>query len=282
MNDPPSTDLSDLISYRETTAVENGAMTLLSKQVGVESPMTGAKGRAREREMRRRGERRVIVPSQGLVDAARRASFPLIEEHDYSKSSGNLSYPELDTDGHPAGGERGGLMKYCEGRRKDAKGKEAHWQSSPSAEDYGFVLDGKWMSGAAGLTALAAAPSSETSSHGGERGREREQKRREHAGLLASTPPTPTEHLEISGQQPQRREPLLEENARLRDEIAQLRKEKAKREENARLRDEIPKLRLEKQAALEGDRSRSRSAPSDLCPVRMRDAAAAMEAGNYP
>ena len=45
--DLPFEDTQDPVLYRETRAVDNGAMTLLSKQVAVEAPTTGAKGRAK-------------------------------------------------------------------------------------------------------------------------------------------------------------------------------------------------------------------------------------------
>ena len=240
--DEPSTEgekriseTTDPILYRETTAVSNGSMTLLSKQVGVEAPQTGAKGRAREREARRFAAAR-IMPSQGLVDAAKGLSRR-------EGSGRTVSYPPLTAERYLVGEvmeEREGrvararnpdemLMVGCGAdydRRSRERGRApaSSFPSQPSnsCPEPGFVIDNKWLT----------------------------------SGTEAQRLPAPHPVGEFSRPNPERekrqreRSRLLDENARLRKEVSRLeemastrREEEMLRDENARLKEELRKLR---------------------------------------
>lgn len=140
----------------------------------------------------------------------------------------------------------------------------AAYTSSSESDKNAFAHDGKWVSGAEGVRLLASTPTSSFLLHGGVRGRERECLPEKNIIALSSAPPIPRENLALSARIVLEKESLLEENARLREEIARLRLEQEE-EENARLKSEIARLRTERykrkerQAALDANRSRSRS-----------------------
>ena len=181
-NDAPPfypTETTDQILYRETVAVLNGSMTLLSKQVGIEAPQTGAKGRAREREARRFAAAR-IMPSQGLVDAAKGLGVG-------KRSGSSVSYPPLTAEGYLEDQrieEREGrvrksnemLLDGC-GVDYERKSRErglspptifdhapldADSSSSPSNIEIRLVVHGKWVSSTEARQILALHPDGES------------------------------------------------------------------------------------------------------------------------
>ena len=235
-------DTNDPIHYRETVAVSNGSMTLLSKQVGVEAPQTGAKGRAREREDKKFAAAR-IMPSQGLVDAAKRMW----------RDEKIVSYPSLTAEGYLLGealvettGQREGrarrphemLLVGCGmdyDRRTGERGRSPpslplHPILSDGASssrltkiEKAFMVDGHWASGTEAQRFLSLHPTGESwYMKPGRENRHRERSR------------------------------LLDENARLRKEVARLEEDAARRNQEEKLKDENLRLR-EKLRRLRGE-----------------------------
>lgn len=226
------TEPTDAILYRETVAVSNGSMTLLSKQVGVEAPQTGAKGRAREREARRFAAAR-IMPSQGLVDAAKALSRR-------EESGRTVSYPPLTAEGYLVdhGMEERErrearvrkpnemLLAGCGpdyDRRSRERGGSPTSSSQPSSIENRFMVDGECEPGTEARQVLALQPDGES----WRRNPDREKRQRERSRLL-------TENALLK-----RQVAGLEEAAARRREVEAL------RAENARLRTELERLKTE-------------------------------------
>lgn len=229
------TEITDLILYRETVAVLNGSMTLLSKQVGIEAPQTGAKGRAREREARRFAAAR-IMPSQGLVDAAKglgggkrsggMVSYPLLtaegylidqgieEREERVRKSNEMLLVGCGADHERTSRERGLSPPIISNHAP----LDADSSSSLSNIENRVVVDGKWVSDTGARQLLALHPDSESWS----KNPERETRQRE-------------------------RSRLLNENALLRRQVARLEEAAARRREEEALRDEEECLRTELQ-----------------------------------
>lgn len=228
-------DTNHPILYRETVAIFNGSMTLLSKQVGVEAPQTDAKGRAREREERKFAAAR-IMPSQSLVDAAkgmwrdgRSASYPPLTAEGYL-----VGEVLVETTGQMEGRARKPdemLLVGCGidyDRRSRERGRsppslplhpilsDNTSSSQPTKIEKSFMFDGHWVSGTEAQRFLSLYPTGESWCRNP--GREKRQRERSR---------------------------LLNENARLRKEIARLEEDTARRNQAETLRDENLRLREE-------------------------------------
>ena len=255
-----STEITDAILYRETVAVSNGSMTLLSKQPAIEAPQTGAKGRAREREARRFAAAR-IMPSQGLVDAAKGLGSGKGSER-------AVSYPPLTAEGYLVDWgmeERKGrarrsnemLLVGCGAdyeRRSTERGRspptisghallDTYSSSLSSHIENRFVVEGKWVPGAEARQLLALHPDGES----WRKNPERETRQRERSRLLNENAF------------------LKRQIARLEEAAAQRREEEVVRDENEGLRTELKRLETEAdRRELDEEPSIARIFPGDL------------------